>query len=93
MSEVAWRLVIAGRVQMVGYRDWMVAEATAHGVRGWVRNRREGTVEALVCGAQEAVEAMVEACRRGPRAAEVSGVEQFAAEAPDTAGFMRLPTA
>ncbi|MDE2333619.1 MAG: acylphosphatase [Rhodospirillales bacterium] len=85
-------LVIAGRVQGVGYRDWMVLEAVRLGVAGWVRNRADGTVEALVEGDAEAVEALRCACRRGPRLARVDAIEEFPADAPDAPGFRRLPT-
>ncbi|MCH6588225.1 MAG: acylphosphatase [Proteobacteria bacterium] len=60
------RVVISGRVQGVWFRGWTVDEATARGLSGWVRNRRDGTVEAVFEGAPEAVDAMVEACRTGP---------------------------
>ena len=59
-------LRIAGRVQGVGYRDWLMREAQAHGLSGWVRNRRDGTVEALIAGEMPAVQAVLLACRRGP---------------------------
>jgi acylphosphatase len=88
----AKRLIIAGRVQGLGYRDWMVARAHELGVVGWVRNRRDGTVEALVDGETAAVEELLRACRRGPRAAEVSSIDEFMAEPPTEPGFFRLPT-
>jgi acylphosphatase len=89
----ALRLVIAGRVQGVGYRDWMVAEAAVLGVSGWVRNRVDGRVEALVAGEAEAVDRLVEVCRRGPRLAAVGDIATEAAGPPATPGFHRLPTA
>jgi acylphosphatase len=85
----ARRVVIAGRVQGVGYRDWMVREAQRHGVRGWVRNRPDGTVEALVAGEEEAVRALLSACRRGPLLARVGGMVEEEAEAPVEPGFRR----
>ncbi len=85
----ARRLVISGRVQGVGYRDWMVAQAQATGVHGWVRNRPDGGVEALVYGETDAVEELLRACRRGPRHAAVSRVEENWAEPPDGPGFFR----
>lgn len=90
----ARRVVIAGRVQGVGYRDWMVREATRLGVHGWVRNRRvDDTVEALVAGEEAAVQALLSACRRGPPAAHVTSITEDFADPPETPGFHRLPTA
>jgi acylphosphatase len=85
----AKRLVIAGRVQGVGYRDWMLREAQRLGLSGWVRNRPDGTVEALVYGEVDAVEELLRACRRGPRLASVSRIEEDWADPPDTPGFVR----
>ena len=65
---------ISGRVQGVGFRDWTQRKATDLGLSGWVRNLASGEVEALVCGAPEAVDAMVAACRRGPQLARVGEV-------------------
>jgi acylphosphatase len=91
---VSRRLVIRGRVQGVGYRDAMIDMANAAGVEGWVRNRRDGTVEALVQGAPAAVDRLVEWARRGPPAARVSAVDVIA-DVVDASlsGFARLPTA
>ncbi len=86
------RAVISGRVQGVWYRGWTVDEATARGLSGWVRNRRDGTVEAVFEGAPEAVDAMVEACRSGPPAARVVDVERFAHDGPVAPGFHSRPT-
>ena len=88
----ARRVVIAGRVHGVGYRDWMVHTAQAMGVSGWVRNRRDGTVEALVDGETAAVEEFLRACRRGPRTALVESITEDLAEPPEAPGFLRLPT-
>jgi acylphosphatase len=68
------RLVVRGLVQGVGYRAFVEEEAEALGLDGWVRNRRDGTVEAVVAGSVEAVEAMVAVCRKGPFAARVDEV-------------------
>ncbi|MFC3126774.1 acylphosphatase [Pseudoroseomonas globiformis] len=84
---------IRGRVQGVGYRDWMVEEATRLGVQGWVRNRADGSVEALVAGDAAAVGALLIACRAGPRLAWVERIEEDFAEPPAEPGFRRLPTA
>ena len=88
----AKRLVIAGRVQGVGYRDWMARTASGLGVSGWVRNRPDGTVEALVHGPTAAVEELLRACRRGPRFARVDTIEEVLAEPEEEPGFRRLPT-
>jgi acylphosphatase len=60
------RLRITGRVQGVGYRAWAVEEATRAGLRGWVCNRRDGSVEMLVTGSDDALAAMTARCRDGP---------------------------
>ncbi|MEJ0049442.1 MAG: acylphosphatase [Rhodospirillales bacterium] len=84
-------LVISGRVQGVGYRDWMVGEAARLGLSGWVRNLGAEQVEALVSGPDDAVRAAVAACHRGPRYASVTTVEADPAS-PVTGKFQRLPS-
>lgn len=88
----AVRLRIGGRVQGVGYRAWTVRTASRAGLRGWVRNRADGSVEALVIGEEPEVAAMVEACRRGPRAATVTDVAVGEAEDDGSPDFAALPT-
>ena len=88
----AVRLRIGGRVQGVGYRAWAMQMAARFGVRGWVRNRADGTVEALVIGEEPALAAMVEACRGGPRAAKVGDVAISEAEDDGSADFTVRPT-
>lgn len=75
-------LLIHGRVQGIGYRAWFADEAVSRGLSGFVRNRREGTVEAVISGPSEAVAAMLEACRSGPAHAHVERIEEALAEAP-----------
>jgi acylphosphatase len=84
-------LRIAGRVQGVGFRYFMERRAGELGVRGWVRNRHDGTVEAMVQGTPEAVEAMVAAARRGPRAAIVTDVK-VSEGSGEFSGFSSRPT-
>lgn len=87
-------LIVSGRVQGVGYRDAMSDEALRQGVTGWVRNRRDGTVEALLQGPDGAVDALIAWARRGPPLARVDGVEVLSvAQSAPLAGFERLPTA
>ena len=87
------RLAIGGRVQGVGYRYWTMATAQRLGLRGWVRNRIDGSVEALVAGDSESVGRMIEACRRGPAGARVEGVDVTEAAAEDPPeGFTQQPT-
>jgi len=88
----AKQLRIAGLVQGVGYRDWMVRQATRLGVSGWVRNRRDGSVEAFVQGDVAAVEELLRNCRRGPAGASVSLIHEDLAEPVEEPGFRRLPT-
>jgi acylphosphatase len=86
------RLVITGRVQGVGYRAWAMHTAARLGLRGWVRNRADGTVEALVTGEETTVTAMLEACRQGPRAARVAKVTVTDTEEDGSGGFTARPT-
>jgi acylphosphatase len=86
------RLRITGRVQGVGYRYWAERTAAAFGVRGWVRNRGDGSVEMQATGEDAAIAALIDACRQGPRAAAVSEVAVADAEDDDSAGFSARPT-
>ena len=76
MSGAIRQVTIRGRVQGVGYRAWVEYEATRRDLEGWVRNRRDGSVEALFAGAEEVVSAMIESCRRGPSSARVEAVRE-----------------
>ncbi|HEU4441355.1 MAG TPA: acylphosphatase [Burkholderiales bacterium] len=90
---VARLVQISGRVQGVGFRYSMQREAMRLGVRGWVRNRRDGSVEALVQGSEEAVAALTAWARRGPAGASVAELRVASAEPqPSLAGFEQLPT-
>ena len=88
----AKRLVIRGQVQAVGFRDWMTARATVLGLSGWVRNRDDGAVEALVAGDPAAVEELLRACRRGPPLADVTDIVETFAEPPAEPGFVKRAT-
>jgi len=83
---------IDGRVQGVWYRGWTVDAARRLGLDGWVRNRADGTVEALFAGPKAAVNAMLEACWRGPPAAMVTELHPRPADDPGRVGFRQLPT-
>ena len=88
------RLAITGRVQGVGYRDWAMAAAQRLGLSGWVRNRADGSLEALLVGEETAVGRMIDACRRGPALARVDDVDIEPVDLdvlPE--GFTQLPTA
>jgi acylphosphatase len=91
--DMAIRVIIRGRVQGVGYRAWTAREAQARGLDGWVRNRRDGTVEALFAGEADALRHMLSACRAGPSFAQVTGLDETPAEDPEARGFQTLPTA
>jgi len=92
-------VVIRGRVQGVGFRAWTEYTALERGIQGWVRNRRDGSVEALFVGPPDVVDAMVAACRDGPRGARVDAVDQRDGTADELALrrrgelFSMLPTA
>ena len=86
------RLRITGQVQGVGYRLWMTRTAASLGLRGWVRNRTDGSVEALVTGTPEAVAAMIEASRKGPIGAQVTEVTVTPDKDDGSSGFAARPT-
>ncbi len=87
-------LLIQGRVQGVGYRYVTRREAERLGLTGWIRNRRDGNVEAVVSGPAEAVFQLIEWCNSGPPAARVNRVDATPAEMPDGDGSFEIrPTA
>ena len=87
------RLRIHGQVQGVFYRGWAVEAARALRVGGWVRNRRDGSVEMLVAGTVEAVETMIARCREGPPAARVERIDVDEADEAAPTPFEARPTA
>jgi acylphosphatase len=86
MSGAVRHLTIRGRVQGVGYRAWVERQASAHGLEGWVRNRRDGSVEAVFAGPADIVADMVTSCRQGPSSAGVDAVN----EAPASSEALNL---
>ena len=88
MSGAIRQVRITGRVQGVGYRAWVEHRARAHGLEGWVRNRRDGSVEALFAGPADVVSEMVARCRRGPSSSRVDSVQDEAAS-PDALNLRR----
>jgi acylphosphatase len=98
MSGAIRQVTITGRVQGVGYRAWVAHQARAHRLEGWVRNRRDGSVEALFAGPADVVSEMVTRCRRGPASARVDAVQDEPASSDalnlrrSGEGFSVLPT-
>lgn len=86
------RLIVHGRVQGVWFRGWAVDQARALGLAGWVRNRRDGSVEILAEGKAAAVTALIERCRHGPPAARVDRVDVEETDEAASAGFAQRPT-
>jgi acylphosphatase len=80
-------LIIRGRVQGVSFRAWAARQAATRGVDGWVRNREDGGVEAILAGDGDAVRQIVEACRVGPNHAVVTDVIELPADKDPGAGF------
>jgi acylphosphatase len=91
MIDKTIKVVIRGRVQGVGYRDWAERQARALDLRGYVRNRRDGSVELVLAGSGERIEQMINACREGPRLAQVQDIETSEASWAGS-GFEVLPT-
>lgn len=92
MGDQAIRLLIYGRVQGVGYRWWAKREARALALRGWVRNRSDGSVELLAIGPAAALRVLADLCRRGPNAAEVTSVEEAEADDDRSLDFREAET-
>lgn len=90
---IAKRLILSGRVQGIGFRDWLAGRARRLGLTGWVRNRYDGTLEAVVAGDAPVVEELLRACRLGPPLADVTGIVEEFTEPPAEAGFIKRPTA
>jgi acylphosphatase len=86
------RVIISGRVQGVWFRGWTLEQARHHGVDGWVRNRRDGSVEAVIAGEDARVDEMLEACRHGPPMARVTDVRCFEHDASVERGFHPKPS-
>jgi len=89
---VARRLEISGQVQGVGFRYFVTHCARQQGLRGWVRNRRDGRVEALLIGDDAAVAAVTEQCRRGPSHARVDRLDAAPAQDDGSADFTERAT-
>jgi acylphosphatase len=89
---IAWRLIIRGHVQGVGYRNGMAWAANRLGVCGWVRNRSDGSVEAVVEGEVRSLEKLLDWCWQGTPKAYVTAIEQTVQAAAGLQGFTRKPT-
>jgi acylphosphatase len=83
--KVYRHVIIRGRVQGIGYRAWTEVTALERGVEGWVRNRRDGSVEALFSGPEDEVAAMIAECRRGPPGARVDAIDEREATSDEIA--------
>jgi acylphosphatase len=88
MGGAIRQVTVTGRVQGVGYRAWVDHQARNHNLEGWVRNRRDGSVEALFAGPADIVSDMVARCRRGPSSARVDSVQDGEAD-PDALQLRR----
>ena len=91
-ATISVRLRILGRVQGVWYRGWATDRARELELSGWVRNRRDGSVEVLLCGRESRVRMLIEECGQGPPAARVERVVEEPAAAPAEGSFRQLPT-
>ncbi len=75
MSDVIRHIIVRGKVQGVGYRAWIEGEAVARNLAGWARNRKDGTVEAVLSGPEDAVTALIAKCQYGPGTARVTTID------------------
>jgi acylphosphatase len=85
----AVHVIVRGRVQGVGFRAFVEQAALSRGIEGWVRNRRDGTVEAVFAGDPMSVEALIAACKTGPRGSRVENIEQRDAVEDDLMALRR----
>ena len=92
MSVTALHVIVEGRVQGVGFRTYVEREARVRSLRGWVRNRSDGSVEAVFMGEEEDVQSMIVACHRGPRMSLVRDVKTEPQPPGDWRGFEVWPT-
>ncbi len=92
MAGTAVHVYIEGRVQGVWFRGWTEKQASKLGLTGWVRNLRDGRVEAVFAGDADKVGAMLALCRKGPPMARVDNIVKSETDAPATAGFETRPT-
>lgn len=93
MAGTAAHVYIEGRVQGVWFRGWTEKQASKLGLSGWVRNLRDGRVEAVFAGDPDKVEAMLALCKKGPPMARVDNIVKSQTDAPATDGFETRPTA
>ena len=89
---ITMNIRIEGDVQGVGFRDFAIREANARRLKGWVRNRMDGSIEAVASGPRAVVESFITACIKGPRGARVTAFNLMPTDPPDSLGFMRRPT-
>ena len=89
---ITMNIRIEGHVQGCGFRDFAVREANARKLKGWVRNRSDGTLEAVASGPRIEVEAFITACMKGPRGALVTAFNLQPVEEPQQLGFTRRPS-
>ena len=89
---ITMNIRIEGDVQGIGFRDFAIREANSRRLKGWVRNRSDGSLEALASGPRTVVESFITACISGPRGARVTAFNLMPADAPDTLGFTRRPS-
>jgi len=90
--NIVRHVIVRGEVQGVGYRAFVEQEARHRGLRGWVRNRRDGTVEIMAIGTPDAIDQLIEACNSGPPLARVKQISLRGAEDDHSQGFVERET-
>jgi acylphosphatase len=93
VQQLQQRVVVSGRVQQVGYRDWVIRRAQALGVTGWIRNLTDGRVEMLATGSEDMLTRFLELSREGPMMARVDQLEAYEAAERPVKGFTKRFTA